>query len=109
LGNVRSKIFTPVLWRDLFWDITSYSTVKVNRRFGGPCRLHFQDRTISQARNQYEAGSCFIPEQRALRIGRYFSDRLKGRDHLGDLSVDGSIILKSIWRKKGVREWTEFN
>jgi hypothetical protein len=29
---------------------------KVNRRFGGTCRLHLQSRRISQARNQYEAG-----------------------------------------------------
>jgi hypothetical protein len=39
-------------WR--FWDITP---VKVNRRFGGTCRLHLRDRTVSQASSQHEAGS----------------------------------------------------
>jgi hypothetical protein len=38
----------------LFWDITQCSPLKVNRRFGGTCRLHFQGRRISQARNQHE-------------------------------------------------------
>jgi hypothetical protein len=38
------------------WDITPCSPLKVNRRFGGTCRLHFQGRSISQARNQREAG-----------------------------------------------------
>jgi hypothetical protein len=28
--------------------------LKVNRRFGGACRLHLHDRKISQARNQRE-------------------------------------------------------
>jgi hypothetical protein len=30
--------------------------MKVNRRFGGTCRLHPQGRRISQARDQSEAG-----------------------------------------------------
>jgi hypothetical protein len=35
-----------------FWDITLCSPLKVNRHFGGTCRLHLQGRRISQARNQ---------------------------------------------------------
>jgi hypothetical protein len=38
----------------IFWDITQCSTLKVNRRFGGTCRLHLQGRRIRQARNQRE-------------------------------------------------------
>jgi hypothetical protein len=39
------------------YDIIYYSPLKISRLFGGTCRLHFQSRRISQARNQYEAGS----------------------------------------------------
>jgi hypothetical protein len=38
----------------IFWDITSCSLLKVNRRFGEIC---VQSRRISQGRNQQEAGS----------------------------------------------------
>jgi hypothetical protein len=39
------------LWRFVFfWDITAYSPLKVNGRFGRTCHLHLQIRTISQAR-----------------------------------------------------------
>jgi hypothetical protein len=33
-------------------DITSWSSLKVNRHFGGICGLHIQSRIISQAKNQ---------------------------------------------------------
>jgi hypothetical protein len=46
-------------------------------------------------------------------LGREFSTlgetpvrkKLKGRDHLGDLRVDGRIILKGILKKYSVRVW----
>jgi hypothetical protein len=34
------------------WDITPCVPWKVNRRFGGRCRLHLRGRRLSQARNQ---------------------------------------------------------
>jgi hypothetical protein len=40
-----------------FSDITLCSSLEVDRRFGGTCRLHLQGRRISHARNQHEAGS----------------------------------------------------
>jgi hypothetical protein len=43
LINIKSTIF---------WDITPCSALKVNRRFGGTCRLHFQGRRIGRVRNQ---------------------------------------------------------
>jgi hypothetical protein len=43
--------------RSVFCDITPCSSLKVNRRFRITCRLHFQDRRISQARNHLEASS----------------------------------------------------
>jgi hypothetical protein len=36
----------------ILWNITPFSSLKVNRRFGGACRFHLECRKISQARNQ---------------------------------------------------------
>jgi hypothetical protein len=33
---------------------------------------------------------------------------LKERDHLGDINIDGMIILKWAIKKKGVRVWNGF-
>jgi hypothetical protein len=35
-------------------------------------------------------------------------ESLKGRDHSKDLSVDGQVILKCIFRKLGERVWIGF-
>jgi hypothetical protein len=35
-------------------------------------------------------------------------ENLKGRDHLGDLGIDGKKILKWILGKLGVEVWTRF-
>jgi hypothetical protein len=39
----------------VFCDITPCSPLKVNRQFGGTCRLHLQGRRISRARKQHES------------------------------------------------------
>jgi hypothetical protein len=39
----------------VFWDITPYIAVKVNRRFRGTFYLKFQARRINQTRNQRES------------------------------------------------------
>jgi hypothetical protein len=57
----------------IFWDITPCNPLKVNRRFGGTCRLHLQGRRISQARNQSESrwqARSYIPEDRTLHNHR---------------------------------------
>jgi hypothetical protein len=46
-----------VMNNSIFWDIPSRSSLKINRRFGGTCRLYLQGRKISHVRNQHEA-SC---------------------------------------------------
>jgi hypothetical protein len=43
-----------------FRDITPCSSLKVDRCFGGTCYLRLEGRRISQARNQHEAGSCYL-------------------------------------------------
>jgi hypothetical protein len=53
---VGSEILTAVVKKSsVFWDLTLYSPLEANWRFGGTCRLHPQGRKISQARNQRES------------------------------------------------------
>jgi hypothetical protein len=84
---------------NIFWNSTPYSPLKVNRRFGGTRRLHFQSRRISQqetimkevasesqARNQRKAGSkqsyllhaCFL-------LGLIFDSEDAGDMFLGNV------------------------
>jgi hypothetical protein len=44
----------------LFWDITACSQLKVNRCFGGACRLSLHGRRISQGRKQMESRALFV-------------------------------------------------
>jgi hypothetical protein len=38
------EVLTPVVKKSsVFWDMTLCSPLKVNRRFGETCHLHFQD------------------------------------------------------------------
>jgi hypothetical protein len=41
----------------VFWDIILHNLFKIDRCFGGICRLHIQNRMISQVRNQHQAGN----------------------------------------------------
>jgi hypothetical protein len=53
IPKVGFRVLTAVVMKSsIFWDITPCSPLKVNRRFGGTCRLHLQDRRISRERNQ---------------------------------------------------------
>jgi hypothetical protein len=49
----NKKQFT-VLKSTIFWVITPWSLLKVNRRFEGIQRLHLQGRKVCRARNQGE-------------------------------------------------------
>jgi hypothetical protein len=46
-----------ILKNSVLWDIAPCNLLKVERLFGGICRLHLQGRRVSQIRNQHEAGS----------------------------------------------------
>jgi hypothetical protein len=39
------------------WNITLYSLLKFNRRFGGICHFHLHDRRMRQPRNQHGEGT----------------------------------------------------
>jgi hypothetical protein len=53
-----SRCYLTIVVRNIitFWDITPCSLLKVNRRFGGTCHLHFHGGKTSQSRNQREIG-----------------------------------------------------
>jgi hypothetical protein len=54
--RVGFEVLSEVVRRSsVFWDITSSCPLKVNRHFGGTCRLPIQGRRISHARNHHEA------------------------------------------------------
>jgi hypothetical protein len=54
--TVRFEVLTAVVMSSsIFWDITPYSPLNVNWRFGRTFRLHLQNRKIKLARNQCES------------------------------------------------------
>jgi hypothetical protein len=76
-----------VLKNYIFWDVTQYSLLKVNRSFGGTCRIHLQAWKTSQARNRRQASRAllatyiFDPEDRGdmfLRNVGWLSNGLNG-------------------------------
>jgi hypothetical protein len=71
------EVLTAVVMKSsVFWDITPCSSLKVNRCFGGTCRLHLQDRIISQERDNNKASrkkisaSCWSLARLILRFWR---------------------------------------
>jgi hypothetical protein len=50
---VDLEVVTPVVMNSsVFWHITPCSLLKINKRFGGSCRLHHQSRKKSHSTNQ---------------------------------------------------------
>jgi hypothetical protein len=50
------EVLTAVVMKStVFWDITPYSSLNVNQRFGGTYCLHLQGQRISWARSQHES------------------------------------------------------
>jgi hypothetical protein len=78
---VRFEGFTPVVMKSTpFWDITPFSPLEVDRRFGGTYRLHLQDWRINRSRSQHE--------------GKVDSDCFPVRPTLCSLAV-GSIVKQN--------------
>jgi hypothetical protein len=93
----------------VFWNITPYSSLKVNRRFGGTCCLHFQVLRISQARYQRGATKLLYV---GFLIGLFF-DTEDGEDifirNVGLLSTDyRALYHRNITVQTDIRIYSEF-
>jgi hypothetical protein len=54
---VGFEVYTAVAMKSsIFWDTTPCSPLKVNRRFGGTCRVHVQGRRICSS-------ACYLPSR----------------------------------------------
>jgi hypothetical protein len=60
---------------------------------------------VIKLRRLHWAGHVARREKLEIRT-QFWSENLKGRDHLEDVGVDGRIILKWILRKWDVTVWT---
>jgi hypothetical protein len=60
---VRFEVLTTVTLKcAIFWDVTMYRTVEVNRRFGGTHCLLLRDRRANQESSNYRTVRGHIPE-----------------------------------------------
>jgi hypothetical protein len=51
--DVDFEVLTALVMNSsILWNMTVRSPLRIDRRFGGTCRLHLQGRRISQERNQ---------------------------------------------------------
>jgi hypothetical protein len=90
---VESEVITAVVMNSsVFWDKLLCSLLKVNQRFRRTYRLHLQGQTISQARNQCEAGS------KERLVGVYWSFEGRYCIHLHSRRVSKELcILLILW------------
>jgi hypothetical protein len=59
---VGFEVLTAVFMKSsIFWDVTLCSPLKVNRRFGGTCRLHHQGQRINRATSMKAGGKQSLP------------------------------------------------
>jgi hypothetical protein len=84
----------------ILWDMTSYTPVKANRRFGGICRLNLESRRIIQARNQNEAdskqGRWYFPPKRPsifAELHSVISQKIKLFNVIYDFNFSMDILL----------------
>jgi hypothetical protein len=83
----------------IFCDITSYSPLKVNKRFGGIFHLHLQGRIIGQARSQHK--SLFATYFHAgFLLGLFFDPEDGGEMFLRNVSLLSKdyTALYPIWQ-----------
>jgi hypothetical protein len=71
--GVRYEVLTAVIMKSsIFWDITLYSSLKFNRRFGGTCRLHLLGLRIRLS-TSFTLVSCLAYSSN-LNIEAYFNN-----------------------------------
>jgi hypothetical protein len=85
LSKISKKAVTQsvdvVIKSSIFWNITPYSSLRVNLRFGGSCCLRLEGRRISQARNHHELEvatyfilvSCSLERQPTFRRNMFLA------------------------------------
>jgi hypothetical protein len=44
----------------IFWDITPYRTLKINRRFGGICCLHIRVEELAKQETNMKLACCWF-------------------------------------------------
>jgi hypothetical protein len=75
---MRCDVPTEVVMKSyVFWGIMSGSPLKVNRRFGGTCRLHIQGLKINQAKNQALLATYF---HTGFLLGLFFEPEIEAAD-----------------------------
>jgi hypothetical protein len=70
---VGTEVLTVVVVKStIFWVITPYTPLKVNRRFGGTYHLHLQgqstSREICQSESRWKAEQNDVPPKRRLAL-----------------------------------------
>jgi hypothetical protein len=93
----------------VFWDITQCSPLKVNRRFGGTCRLHLQDARINVAMLStcFQAGillHLFDPEEGGDILLRYvgYFQRTKWRYIPEDSSFHFIPLISDLFKSHAI-------
>jgi hypothetical protein len=75
VGFVRSEFLTAVVMKSyIFWDITSCGPLKINRCFGGTCRLNLHDRRIRQEK----IGKAFYLLHAGFLLDLFFAPEVGG-------------------------------
>jgi hypothetical protein len=94
---VGFEVLTAVVIKSsIFWDITSCSPLKVNRTFEGICRRNLQGQTISEVRNQREAGSTCYLRHAGFSLGLFFDPEDVGNGFLRNVGrLQGIISQKT--------------
>jgi hypothetical protein len=65
-------LMTIVMKNSVFWDITPYSPLKVNRHFGGMCILHLKRRICQASFLQEHCSACYLLHAGFL-LGLFFN------------------------------------
>jgi hypothetical protein len=112
--DVGFEVLTAVVMKSsIFWNIMSYSPLKVNRRFLRTCRLHFQGRNMEQVASRALAWLILrpwrwrrhVPPKCPLTFSRLHDvmyQKIEFFKSLRSCIFDSWEILKSL------KKWLEF-